>query len=51
MSQDNLVKLECTECRAVNYQTFRNKKKVKEKLLVNKYCKVCRKHTAHKETK
>lgn len=51
MSQDNLVKLECTECRGVNYQTFRNKKKVKEKLQVKKYCKSCRKHQAHKETK
>jgi len=51
MSQDNLVKLECTECRGVNYQTFRNKKKVKEKLQIKKHCAKCKTHKMHKETK
>jgi len=49
MSQDNLVKLVCSECKNSNYHTFRNKKKVKEKLSLKKYCKFCKKHTDHNE--
>ncbi|MDD5295035.1 MAG: 50S ribosomal protein L33 [Patescibacteria group bacterium] len=49
MPQDNLVKLACSECKRVNYQTTRNKKKIKKKLELNKFCKWCRKHTLHKE--
>ena len=51
MSQDNLVTLKCEVCKKVNYHTFRNKKKVKEKLSLKKFCKKCRKHTPHKEGK
>ena len=51
MSQDFLAKLECTECRSINYQSRRNKKTIKEKLQIKKYCKKCKVHTLHKETK
>ncbi len=51
MSQDNLAKLECTECRNINYQTSRNKKVIKERLQMKKYCEHCKKHVLHKETK
>jgi large subunit ribosomal protein L33 len=51
MSQDNLVKMKCEVCRAVNYHSTRNKKKIKEKLEMKKYCRKCRKHTLHKESK
>ena len=51
MSQDNLIKLECTVCRQVNYHSTKNKKTIKERLALRKYCRHCRKHTAHKETK
>ena len=51
MSQENLVKLECTECKKINYYTKRNKKKLKKKLELKKYCRWCRRHTLHKETK
>lgn len=51
MSQDNLVKMECSECHRVNYFTFKNKKTLKNKLEMKKHCKWCKKHTAHKETK
>lgn len=51
MSQDNLIKLECTQCKRVGYHTYRNKKKVKARLETKKYCKWCKKHTSHKETK
>ncbi|MDD5341465.1 MAG: 50S ribosomal protein L33 [Patescibacteria group bacterium] len=51
MSQDNLIKLECTVCKKTNYHTYKNKKTLKERLHLNKYCKHCKKHTEHKETK
>ncbi len=51
MSQDNLAKLECTECKSINYHSRRNKKTIKDRLEMKKYCKKCKKHTLHKETK
>jgi len=51
MSQDNLAKLECTECHHVNYHSTRNKKKLKTRLEMKKYCKHCRAQRMHKETK
>jgi len=51
MSQDNLVGLRCEVCKKVKYHTYRNKKKIKEKLLLKKHCSTCRKHTLHKEAK
>lgn len=51
MSQDNMIKLECTECKTVNYFSRKNKKILKNRLEMNKFCKGCKKHTLHKETK
>ena len=51
MSQENIAKLECTGCKRVNYQSHRNKKRLKEKLELKKYCKHCKKHLLHKEVK
>jgi large subunit ribosomal protein L33 len=51
MSQDNLVKMECGECHRINYHTYKNKKTLKNKLELKKFCKWCKKHTPHKETK
>jgi len=51
MSQDNLIKLKCSECNNINYYSKKNKKKIKEKLNIKKHCKKCRKHTVHKEVK
>ena len=45
------VQLQCGECKNRNYATTRNKKKHTEKYAFSKYCKFCRKHTPHKETK
>ncbi len=47
----NAVTLACTECKSRNYQTNKNKKNNPDRLEFNKYCKFCRKHTLHKETK
>ena len=51
MSQDNMIKFECTECKRINYFSRKNKKTLKERLQLKKYCKYCKKHTLHKETK
>ncbi len=51
MSQDNLIKLECIECKKVGYNTHKNKKMLKERLELSKFCKWCRAHNKHKETK
>ena len=50
-TKENLVKMKCSECKRITYYTSRNKKKIKEKLELNKYCKFCKKHTLHKEMK
>lgn len=51
MSQDNLIKLECTACKKLNYRSHKNKKILKDRLELSKFCATCEKHTAHKETK
>ena len=51
MSQEFLIKLECTQCKTVNYQSHKNKKTLKERLELSKFCKGCRAHHPHKETK
>ena len=45
------VTLACTECKQRNYDTMKNKKNNPDRLEMNKYCRFCRKHTLHKETK
>ena len=47
----NAVTLACTECKSRNYQTNKNKKNDPDRIEFNKYCKICKKHTLHKETK
>jgi len=58
MSQDNLIKLQCSICKRINYWSRKNKKKAQTaaagkpaKLELKKFCKWCKKHTAHKEIK
>ncbi|MBZ9572955.1 50S ribosomal protein L33 [Patescibacteria group bacterium] len=44
------IKLQCSECKRINYYT-RKSKNVEKKLELKKFCKFCRKHTLHKEMK
>ena len=39
------------ECKRRNYSTTKNRKKSSERLELSKYCRLCKKHTGHKETK
>lgn len=41
----------CSECKSRNYNTSKNKNNTTVKLEIKKYCKKCRKHTLHKESK
>ncbi|MBD1400244.1 50S ribosomal protein L33 [Pelobacter sp. M08fum] len=47
----DIVTLACTECKRRNYTTTKNKKNTPDKLEFNKYCRFCKRHTTHKETK
>jgi len=46
----DIVAFKCTECDSKNYTEYKTKN-IKDKMEMNKYCPVCKKHTAHKETK
>ncbi|MFH2137944.1 MAG: 50S ribosomal protein L33 [Candidatus Omnitrophota bacterium] len=46
-----LITIICTVCKNKNYHSTKNKKKHTEKLELSKFCRSCRKHTPHKETK
>jgi large subunit ribosomal protein L33 len=50
MARD-IVSLACSECKRRNYSTTRNKKKTPDRLEFKKYCRFCRKHLLHKESK
>ena len=55
------IVLACTECKQRNYLTKKNKKNDPDRFnffhfkidldQMNKYCRFCRKHTLHRETK
>ncbi|MEW6327294.1 MAG: 50S ribosomal protein L33 [Thermodesulfobacteriota bacterium] len=47
----DIVTLACTTCKQRNYTTTKNKRKTPEKMEFKKYCRFCRTHTVHKETK
>ena len=47
----DIILLQCTECKNKNYSTTKNKKNTPDKLQLKKYCRHCRRHTLHKETK
>ncbi len=45
------ITLACTECKRRNYDMTKEKKNHPERMETMKYCRFCRKHTLHKETK
>ena len=46
-----IVTLACSECKQRNYNTTKDKRKHPDRLELSKYCRFCRKHTVHRETK
>lgn len=45
------ITLACTECKQRNYNMTKEKKNHPERMETKKYCKFCKRHTMHKETK
>ena len=45
------ITLACQECKQRNYTTNKNKKSHSGRLELKKYCRFCRTHTAHRETR
>jgi len=43
--------LVCTECKSRNYVITKSKGKKTARLELRKYCKKCRRHTLHRESK
>ena len=46
-----IVNLQCTVCKERNYSTTKNKKTTTGRLEFSKFCKRCRCHKPHRETK
>jgi len=46
-----IITFQCADCKNRNYTSTKNKKTKSERLEFQKYCRFCRKHTAHKEAK
>jgi large subunit ribosomal protein L33 len=46
-----IIKLACPTCKTTNYFTKKTKQSAEKKLELKKFCKACKKHTAHKESK
>jgi len=46
-----LIHLACNECKERNYTTQKNKRNDPNRLELEKFCRRCRKHTLHRETK
>ena len=45
------ITLACTECKNRNYNTTKDKKAHPDRMETKKYCRFCKTHTLHKETK
>ncbi len=45
------ITLACTECKNRNYNMTKDKKAHPDRMETKKYCRFCRTHTMHKETK
>jgi len=46
-----IITFECTQCKSRNYTSTKNKKGTTERLELKKFCRRCRAHTLHKETR
>ena len=45
------IALACTECRQRNYHTTKNRRNDPDRLELRKYCRRCRSHRPHRETR
>ena len=47
----DIISLACGTCQRRNYSTTKNRRTHPDRMELKKYCRWCRKHTPHKETK
>jgi len=47
----DIITLACVECKRRNYTSTKNRKSTPDKIELKKYCRFCRTHTVHRETK
>ena len=45
------ITLACEECKHRNYQTNKSKRNNPDRVSLRKYCRWCRRHTSHRETR
>ncbi len=45
------ITLACQDCKQRNYDSKKSKKNDPDRLSMNKYCRFCKKHTEHRETR
>jgi large subunit ribosomal protein L33 len=45
------ITLACTDCKRRNYNTVKNKVNDRDRIELKKYCRWCRSHTVHRETR
>jgi large subunit ribosomal protein L33 len=48
---ETIITLQCGECKRRNYNTVKNKKNDPDRMELKKYCRWCRRHTPHRETR
>jgi large subunit ribosomal protein L33 len=44
-------RLECSVCKSPNYTTTKNKRNDPDRMELSKYCRRCRRHQLHRESK
>ncbi|HJO17506.1 MAG: 50S ribosomal protein L33 [Acidobacteria bacterium] len=47
----DIISLACNECKRRNYSTTKNKRTMSDRLQIKKFCRWCRTHTTHRETR
>ena len=47
----SIITLQCSDCKERNYTTVKNKRNDPDRLELRKFCRRCRQHTQHRETK
>lgn len=50
-TKKSFIKVACSVCKTTNYFTKKTKNTADKKLELKKFCKKCKKHTPHKESK
>jgi large subunit ribosomal protein L33 len=47
----DIISLACNDCKRRNYSSTKNKRLHPDRVEYKKFCRFCRKHTVHKETR